>query len=51
MSKNIIDYVRDGEYTDVVLRFRNVVDAELLKIELDLLLESLSEEGWILDVD
>lgn len=43
--------VQERELTDVTLRFKNVKDKELLMIELDLILDSLHDEGWVLDYD
>jgi len=43
--------VQERETTDVTLRFKNVKDMELLMIELDLFLDSLHEEGWVVDCD
>lgn len=36
------------DHYDITLRFIDVTDPELLKIDVDLLLESLSDEGYIL---
>jgi len=41
----------DRDVTDIVLRFRDVTDIESLKIDIELMLESLSEDGVIYDMD
>ncbi len=43
-----IEAHKDDEHFDVILRFTNAVDPELLLIDITLLLESLGEEGRIL---
>ena len=46
-----VEEAKETERVDITLRFKNVKDRELLLIEIDLLLESMSECGWILDHD
>lgn len=41
----------EREITDVVLRFRDVADIERLKVDIELMMESLGEEGVIIDMD
>lgn len=47
-SQYIEDHQND-EHLDVTLRFKNVEDVKLLMIDLELMLESLGEEGFIID--
>lgn len=42
-----LDESEAGEHFYVSLRFNNVSDPEMLLIDIDLMLESLSEEGVI----
>ena len=46
-----IEDISNSDYTDVTIRFKNVNDREMLSIDLSLLLESISDEGWILGFD
>lgn len=41
----------DRESTDVTIRFKDVDDIERLRVDIELMLESLSEEGAIIDMD
>jgi hypothetical protein len=45
-----IENILDNDYTDITLRFKSVHDTELLKIDIVLLLESISDEGWVLSM-
>lgn len=48
---DMISDVIGSDYTDVTIRFKNVHDKEMLEIDISLLLESISDEGWIVRVD
>lgn len=48
-AHHFIEEHKDDEHFDVTLRFTNIPDPELLLIDISLLLESLGEEGYILD--
>lgn len=41
----------ERELTDVTIRFKDVDDIERLRVDIELMLESLSEEGAIIDMD
>ena len=43
-------YEKD-DMTFITLRFKEVNDIEMLKIDIEMMLESLGEEGVIVDID
>lgn len=47
-AHEFIEKRNSEDHYDITLRFIDVTDHELLKIDIDLLLESLSDEGYIL---
>ena len=51
MGKNAVEKYELDDMTFVTLRFKGVNDIEILKVDIELLLESLGEEGVIVDID
>lgn len=50
-SHNAIVDLWESSRLEVTLKFKNVKDKELLMIDIEKLLESISDEGWISDYE